>query len=359
MSASRVRLQLAVVFGGASTEHEISVRSARAVLAALDRDRYEPIPLGVTPEGVWLSPPETALLLDTIEAGAPERVAGLEEHGPRIRPQIMEALAGADAVFPLIHGRGGEDGSVQGLLELTGLPYVGAGVAASATGMDKELTKVVLLRAGLPVPAYCRVTEHAWRADPGRVLRQLAHLPCPLFVKPANGGSSVGTSKVRSQDAIAAAIDEALRHDGKALVEQAISGREIECGVLGNAAPRASALGEIRYRREFYDYIAKYDDPSTELIVPADILARVGQRMTEMACAAFQAIGCAGMARVDFFLEEGPGSNDGIWLSEINTIPGFTSVSMFPRVWEAAGLSFRALIDQLVQLAQERHEEGR
>ncbi len=353
MSARAERLKLAVVFGGASTEHVVSVRSARAVLQALDHDRFQPLPLGVTRRGVWLRPAETAALLDAMDQGAAECVTGAEGRGLLSRPQVLDALAAADVVFPLIHGRGGEDGALQGLLELAGLPYVGAGVTASAIGMDKDVLKSLLLRAGLPVTPYRLVSEDAWNADSVAITRQLTQLTYPLFVKPANGGSSVGIGKVHSREELEPALRDAFRHDRKVLVEQGVDGREIECGLLGNAEPEASPLGEIRYDREFYDYVAKYEDPATELLVPADVPADIAARVQAMACTAFQAIGCAGMARVDFFL-----ASDGeVWVSELNTIPGFTGMSMFPRVWEAAGVPFPALIERLVDLALERFEE--
>lgn len=362
MSAARDRLRLAIVFGGASVEHRVSVRSAMAVLAALDRDRFEALPFGVTQDGTWLRPVESEALLTQIAEGAPECVSGVSGEGLLARPQTLEALATADVVFPLIHGSGGEDGTLQGLLELAGLPYVGAGVAASAIGMDKDLMKTLLARTGIPLVPYRLVTREAWSDDSESVVRTLAELPYPLFVKPANGGSSVGITKVTTREDIDEAIVEALRHDRKVLVEQGVAGREIECAVLGNAAPEASPLGEIRYAREFYDYAAKYEDPGTELIVPADVPASTVERVQAMARAAFLAIDCAGMARVDFFVAEDEEGSEGgaeaaVWLSEINTIPGFTSMSMFPRLWEQAGLAFPALIERLVDLALERHAD--
>ena len=347
------RLKIAVVFGGASTEHTVSVRSARAVLAAMDRDRYEPLPLGITRDGVWLRPQETEALLTAMANGAPECVRGAEGQGALARPQALESLATAAVVFPLVHGRGGEDGSLQGLLELAGLPYVGAGVTASAVGMDKAIMKALLEQAGLRVAPYRVVTADDWPAERSEIIGGLSELGFPCFAKPSNGGSSVGITRVESREELGAAVDEALRTDRKALVERAIAGRELECAVLGNAQPQASPVGEVRYPGRFYDYAAKYDDPQTELLAPAPVAKEVSEQVRLMALAAFRAIDCAGMARVDFFLE----ADGTAWVNEINTIPGFTDVSMFPRLWETAGLPFPALIERLVTLALERHAE--
>ena len=357
MSGERGRLTVGIVFGGASPEHEVSVRSARSVLAFLDRDRFTPLPLAVSRQGVWLPPSESAAVLQAMDEGAPEAAAGGEAAGGGLlaRRDALAALTQCAVVFPLIHGPGGEDGRLQGLLELAERPYVGAGVAASAIGMDKDLMKSLFVRAGLPVTQYRLVTAEGWRAAPTTSARTLDELGYPLFVKPANGGSSLGIEKVHSRETLDHAICGALRYDRRVLVEPAIAGREIECAVLGNAQPEASPLGEVRPHREFYDYAAKYEDPATELIVPADLPVPLGDRIREMAVAAFQAIDGAGMARVDFFLE----ADHTVWVNEINTIPGFTSVSMFPRLWEAAGLTYPELITRLLGLAIERHEGRR
>ena len=347
------RTRLAILLGGDSSEHTISVRSARAVLGAVDRNRYEVLPFGITRGGALMRPAETEEALLAIDDGAPEEIVGAAGRGLLARPQALEALSTADIVFPLVHGRGGEDGAIQGLLELAGLPYVGAGVAGSALGMDKELSKSLLARTGIPVAPYQLVTYDAWQADAEGLTRAISELRYPLFAKPANGGSSVGISRAATREDIAGAVAEALRFDRKVLVEQSIDGREIECAVLGNSNPQASPLGEISYTREFYDYEAKYEDATTQLIAPVELPAAQTAQIQAMAVAAFQALDCAGMARVDFFLEAG----GDVWLNEINTIPGFTDVSMFPRLWRTAGVSFPALIDRLVQLAFERHEE--
>ncbi len=348
------RTRLAIIFGGASAAHAVSVRSARAVIAAVDRERFDVLPFGITRDGAWMRPTETQALLDAIDRGAAEEVVGAAGVGVLARPQALEALSTAEVVFPLVHGRTGEDGSLQGLFELADLPYVGAGVAASAIGMDKELTKTLLARTGIEIVPYQLLTHEAWRAESEAALRSIAELGYPLFVKPANGGSSVGISKIDSREELAAAVDEAFRYDRKVLVEQGIDGREIECAVLGNAEPEASPLGEITYTREFYDYEAKYADAGTTLIAPADLPEQVAETIQAQARAAFQAIDCAGLARVDFFVE----GDDRIWLNEINTIPGFTDVSMFPRLWAEAALPFPALIERLVELAFARHQEA-
>ena len=347
------RTRLGIVFGGTSTEHAVSVRSARAVMGAIDPDRFEIVPFGITRQGAWMRPSETRELLDLIDSGAPEEVVGAEGVGVLARPQALETLASVEVAFPLVHGQNGEDGSLQGLFELADLPYVGAGVAASAVGMDKELTKTMIGRTGIQVVPYRLLTRHDWHADPKAVARDIADLGYPLFTKPANGGSSVGISKVHSREELAPAIEDAFHRDRRILIEQGIDGREIECAVLGNEEPEASPLGEITFTHEFYDYDAKYADAGTTLIAPADLPASVADTIRAQARAAFQAIDCAGMARVDFFVD----ANHEIWLNEINTIPGFTDVSMFPRLWAEAGLDFASLIARLVDLAFARHEE--
>jgi len=255
-------------------------------------------------------------------------------------------------VFPVVHGTQGEDGTVQGLLELAGLPYVGAGVLASAVGMDKAIMKRVFREGGLPVVPFAVVTRHQWQRDPESV--EVPGFPC--FVKPANGGSSLGITKVKVKGELAAALEVALKLDRKAIVEAAIDARELECSVLGNDEPEASAVGEIVPKREFYDYEAKYFDDRTELWIPAPIPDEVADRVRSLAVQAFQAVDCSGMARVDFFMRR---ADNTIFINEINTIPGFTNVSMYPKLWEAAGVSYPELVDRLIQLAIERHRESR
>jgi D-alanine-D-alanine ligase len=328
-------------------------------MAAIDQDRFQAVPMGITKDGTWLTPRETQAALTAIRG---ERMGslstgshGLEETSARgFTGQALAALRKLDVLFPLVHGTYGEDGSLQGLLEMLGIPYVGAGVTASALGMDKALQQMVFRQASLPVPHSLVLTWPQWKNERTAVVRQIEReLGYPCFVKPACGGSSIGTVKARSQEDLADGLAEALRYDRKALVEQAIEGRHIECSVLGNDDPQASPLGEIVFARDFYDYVAKYEDPRTRLIIPADLPPEVSDRLRALAIAVFKIIDCAGMGRVDFFLTQ-----DGqAYINEINTIPGFTPVSMYPKLWEAAGLSYRDLITQLIALGLERHQE--
>ena len=346
-------LRVGILFGGRSPEHEVSVVSAQGVMGAIDRERFQVVPLGVTKDGAWLTAEETQTALAAVNA---ERLASLTASPAAvgIRPQVLAALGELDVVFPLVHGTFGEDGSLQGLLEMLDVAYVGAGVAASAVGMDKALQQMILRQAGLPVPQSLVVTAGRWREEGPALAREVeGQLGYPCFVKPANSGSSIGTTKVRSREDLADAMAEAFRFDRKALIEQAIEGRQVECSVLGNDHPQASPLGEIVFTREFYDYAAKYEDPTTRLIIPAELPADLVRSLQAMAIAAFQAVDCAGMGRVDFFL--GPDGQP--YLNEINTIPGFTPVSMYPKLWEAADLSYRDLITRLIELGLERHRE--
>ena len=347
---------MGILFGGRSAEHEVSIVSARGVMAALDPDHFRAVPIGVTRQGTWLTPAQTEQALASIQR---ERLRALEEplgDGILYRAQALGALRRIDVVFPLIHGTNGEDGTLQGLLELASVPYVGAGVAASALGMDKALQKAVLRQQGFPLPDDLVVLASRWRADPVAVARQVeVAIAYPCFVKPASGGSSIGTSKARSREDLDEALAEAFRYDRKALVEAAVEGRQVEVAVLGNDEPEASPVGEVTFTGEFYDYHAKYEDPNTQLHIPADIPADIAEHARELALAAYKAIDCAGLARVDFFLTpEGY-----LALNEVNTIPGFTPMSMYPKLWEQAGLSYRELITRLIELALERHREKR
>jgi len=353
--------RIAVLFGGRSAEHEVSVVSARSVIDALDPERFAAVPIGIAKDGSWhlmAGPPALqpgAGRLPGVEDGAGtavelDRTAGAGE----------TALVGADGsrepvdvVFPLLHGPFGEDGTIQGMLELAGIPYVGAGVLASALGMDKALQKVVLAANGIPVVPHVVVPERDWEDDPEDVEAKAAHLGFPLFAKPAALGSSVGIAKVKRPEDLRPALEEAFRFGPKALLERSVEGaREIECGVLGNDDPVASVAGEILPSGEFYDYAAKYLDEATRLVIPADLSKPVAEEVQRLAVAAFRAIDCEGMARVDFFLRD----PDELILNEINTIPGFTEVSMYPKLWEASGVSYAELVDRLVELAVERHD---
>ena len=347
------RLRLGVIFGGQSVEHEVSVYSAQHVAEAA-AERYEVVLIGVTKTGVWLTPDESKQQLARDEADFKKSLQSPGEAGVLARTDALSVLNEIDVAFPLIHGVFGEDGTLQGLLELAGLPYVGAGVAASAIGMDKALMKRILKQAGLNVADHIVVRSTQYRAGGDEIARAVeASIGYPAFVKPANGGSSVGISKVRSREDLGRALCLGFRHDRKVLVEKAISGREIECAVLGNDDPQPSPLGEIRYTGEFYDYAAKYLDTDTELIVPADVDAETAQRIQGLAVEGYRALDCAGMGRMDFFL-----TDDGeVYIDEINTLPGFGPVSMYPLLWQQAGLSYGDLIEKLVQLGLERHGE--
>ena len=347
---------LGIVLGGASVEHTISVRSARAVISAANPNHWRTVPFTVSRRGRWLTPEESRSRLDAIESGAPEEIA--EPRGrsaPSITPETSSALLQCDAVFPLIHGATGEDGMLQGFLETLDIPYVGAGVAASAIAMDKARCKQTLRDAGIPVAPSFVITCDDWRTDPVSVTRRAAELGYPYFVKPSRGGSSIGISMVSSREESAEAIASAFACDSEVLIEEAMpSPREIECGVLGTVggrSPVVSSLGEIRTTREFYDYEAKYEDPETQLIAPADVDPATATRMQEIALNAFRAIGAEGMVRADFLV----GPDGRMWLGELNTIPGFTSASMYPRLFEVDGLPLPELVDRLVELGIERH----
>jgi len=350
------KLRLGVIFGGASGEHEVSVVSAQHVMVAVDRERFDVVPIGVSKTGAWLTPEETMAQMG--EPSAPYkktlRLPGAD--GLLACAAGLMALSTIDVAFPLIHGPGGEDGTLQGLLELAEVPYVGAGVGASAVGLDKALMKALLRDAGLPVVDYLVVTQSRWEKEEEAVAAEIeGRLPYPIFVKPANGGSSVGITKVRSREDLGDAVSEAFRYDRKLVIEKGVECREIECAVLGNEEPEASGLGEIRYQGEFYDYAAKYLDSSTELIAPAKAPPDVESRIRQIAVDAFRAIDCAGMARVDCFLT----AQGEVFVDELNTVPGFTPVSMYPRLWQVAGLSYSGLISRLVDLGRERFNQRR
>lgn len=356
-----MRLRVAVLFGGRSAEHEISCLSARSVIDALDPERYEVIPVGITKEGRWVllpaGPPAPAadgpLPSVTPEAG-PEVVLD-QEPGARALVAADGSRIGIDVVFPVLHGPFGEDGSIQGLLETADVPYVGSGVLASAVGMDKAVQKTLYRAVGLPVVEHVVVREREWRTDPSAVEARAEALGYPRFAKPAALGSSVGVTKVRRPEELAAALEEAFRYGRKALLERAVEGaREIECAVLGNDEPEASICGEIVPRgHEFYSYEAKYlDESGAELLIPAPVDAATTEEVRRLAVAAFRAIDAAGMARVDLLL----GRDGRVFVNEVNTIPGFTRISMYPKLWEASGVPYPKLVDRLIELGLERHE---
>jgi D-alanine-D-alanine ligase len=354
------RLRIGVVFGGRSGEHEVSLASATSVLAALNREKYEIVPIGIAPDGRWISSSGALRMLKakTSLEGEPERFLVPEPNRQALisadgRPGNPLPL---DVVFPVIHGSFGEDGSLQGLLELANLPYVGAGVLGSALGMDKIAQKQVLQHAGFPVAKYLWFLSSAFRKNPRRIVRDCEKkLHYPLFVKPANTGSSVGISKAHTRSELLHGLEQAADFDRRVIVEQGVAGaREIECSVLGNDEPVASVLGEIVPSNEFYDYEAKYVDGKSAAIIPAPLPRVLGGKIRAMAVAAFKAIDCAGMARVDFFVARRTGR---IVLNELNTIPGFTSISMYPKLWEASGIPYSQLLDRLIALAIERHRQ--
>ncbi len=354
------KLRVGIVFGGRSTEHEVSVASATTVLQALDPSRYVPVLIGVGHDGRWhVAEAEAELLPGAVIGNAKSRTsfAGLRSGLELLDcSDARSALAAPlDAVFPIIHGRGGEDGSLQGLLELAGIPYVGCGVLATALCMDKVLQKAVLRDAGVPVVPCREISRHSAQLSTSAFIEAVEEaFPYPLFVKPTNTGSSVGVSKVRSRAHLQNAIKEASRYDHDILVEPGIEAREIECSVLGGHAPQASVLGEIRYPGEFYDYEAKYASEATQLVIPADVTPGQSEEMRALALAAFRALKCWGMARVDFFLAKRSGR---IFLNELNSLPGFTDASMFPKLWEATGIALPELVDRLIELALERQHE--
>jgi D-alanine-D-alanine ligase len=352
--------RIAIVFGGRSAEHEVSVISAGSVLAALDPERYEVITIGIDKEGRWhylnALPARTPGALPAVRQEQGQGVSLSRQPGDAALITDDGTRREIDVVFPVLHGPFGEDGTIQGMLELAGIPYVGAGVLGSALGIDKAVQKVLFQAAGLPVVPHEVVLDREWERDRTGVQARAQRLRLPVFVKPATLGSSVGITKVKREEDLPAAIEEALSFAGKALVERSMEGaREIECAVLGNDDPIASLPGEIIPEGEFYDYRAKYVDEGTVLRVPAELPEAVTEKIQRMSVAAFRAIDGAGMARVDFFLS----GTDDVVVNEINTIPGFTPVSMYPMMWEASGLSYPELIDRLVELAIERHDKER
>ncbi|MSQ30817.1 MAG: D-alanine--D-alanine ligase [Dehalococcoidia bacterium] len=350
------RQRLGVIFGGRSVEHEVSVVSARGVMREADPERFEVVPFGITRHGAWLTPDETRARLARVEAGETRSLGEDAGAGVFATPDVTALLREMDAVFPIVHGTFGEDGTLQGLLEMAELPYVGSGVAASAAGMDKALMRAVFAAHGVPQTAYLVLADEETRAPSSDTIRRIEQeLGYPCFVKPANGGSSIGVARAGSREDFGEALAGAARYDRKVLVEAAVTGREVECAVLGNHAPEPSPLGEIRPTTTFYDYDAKYLDDSAELIVPAQVDPESAERVRALAVRAYRALDCAGLARVDFFLE--PGGD--VKCIEVNTLPGFTPISMYPRLWQEAGLSYRDLISRLVDLAFERFEEVR
>ena len=378
------RLRIGIIYGGRSSEHAVSLASAAAIFANLDRERYEPVPIRIEQDGRWVlaeHPPTLASAADTIkharlESGRAaratrelhlvahpgdetmltvERGVGADSGSDDAGHAIVTGLA-LDLIFPIVHGPYGEDGTLQGLLELANIPYVGAGVLAAAVAMDKAVMKVLFAASGLPIVRHDVLLRRDWQADRAAIVSELTgRLRFPLFVKPANLGSSVGISRAMDRDTLSSAIDLAAEFDRKIVVEEGVTPcREIECAVLGNSDPEVSVPGEVIPSRDFYDYEAKYLDDSSEMVIPAALTPGQTDKIQRLAIAAFRAIDGAGMARVDLLLKRNTGR---IFLNEINTHPGFTTISMYSKMWAASGLSYPALLDRLIALANERHTE--
>jgi len=348
------KIRVGVIFGGQSGEHEVSLTSAQGIMAAMNRDKYEIVPIGITKSGQWLTGNDVHRQLLEMAAAHP-MIA------PKIQPPAqaltltMPQIGPLDVVFPVLHGTFGEDGTVQGLFELLGIPYVGSGVAASAVTMDKALSKDIFRSHGLPIVIHRVFLRQQWQQNPDIVITECeAAMPYPMFVKPANLGSSVGVHKANNRDALRAGLTDAARYDRKLIVEQGLDAREIEVSVLGNDHPIASLPGEIIPSREFYSYAAKYLDQSSELLIPAPVSPEYVELFQKLAVMAFQALDCAGLARCDFLLDKQTGE---VFVNELNTMPGFTPISMYPKLWAASGLSYSELIDRLITLALERHAD--
>ena len=386
------KLRVGILFGGRSGEHEVSLLSAASVLQAIDKDKYEVVPIGITKDGRWLTADDAENLLQgklileprQLRAGDPETTqsAAVLARGEAVvvPPEPVRRQRGlvpfqtdvaltrrasdrainVDVIFPVLHGTFGEDGTIQGLLELADIAYVGAGVLGSAAGMDKDIMKSLFLAAGLPIVKHVSILRSAWQKEPEKVENFVASkLKYPVFVKPANLGSSVGISKAHNRTELGPAIEEAAKFDRKIVIEQGVGGkknkaREIECSVLGNDEPAASVPGEIVPVKEFYDYNAKYLDEGSELIIPAKLTKAETKKVQQLAVQSFKAVDCSGLARVDFLMD--PATRK-IYLNEINTMPGFTAISMYPKLWAASGLEYSDLIDRLIQFGLERHAE--
>jgi len=379
------KLRVGVLFGGRSGEHEVSLLSAASILKAIDRKKFEVVPIGITKEGRWLGAADAHGLLEgdqavkarDLRAGDPDATPGarlLQEGMPTLMaPQPAAASTGElkrrladkssalDVVFPVLHGTFGEDGTIQGLFELAGIAYVGSGVLGSSAGMDKDVMKRLFAQAGLPIVKHVTVLRSQWEGSPRKTIALIeSALKYPLFVKPANLGSSVGISKAHDRKELGPALDEAARYDRKLVVEQGVVGkksgaRELEVAVLGNDDPKASVVGEIIPGKEFYDYEAKYLSEGSVPVIPAKLPSAEAKKIREMAIAAFRACDLAGLARVDFLME--PDGKRRIYINEVNTLPGFTQISMYPKLWEASGIKYTDLITQLIELALERHKE--
>jgi len=367
MPEKKQKIRVGLVFGGRSGEHEVSLASATSVMANLDKEKYDVVPIGITKEGSWLLGVTPPWLLEAEQGAGHEE--GLEQStavtltgDPSLRRLIpvrgseqLGAEGALDVVFPVLHGTYGEDGALQGLLEMANVPYVGCGVLGSALGMDKEKMKMIFSSVGLPVVEALTYRRNEWERSPEEIMDAVEQrLGYPCFVKPVNLGSSVGVNKAHNRDELAHAIRVAAEYDRKIIVERGINCRELECSVLGNDEPIASIVGEVVPSNEFYDYNAKYIDGKSHVIIPAAIPQATAEQVRRWAVQAFTALDLSGLSRVDFFLEKETGQ---VFINEVNTIPGFTQISMYPKLWEASGLSYAQLLDRLVELAIERHED--
>jgi D-alanine-D-alanine ligase len=356
MTPEKKRLRVGILFGGRSGEHEVSLASAASVIRGLDPEKYEAVPIGITKEGHWLVGSAAQKMLPEVLKGGQRVMMTADPTDAALIP--LDRSGGGqriDVVFPVMHGTYGEDGTIQGLLDLAGLPFVGAGVLGSAIGMDKDVAKRLLQVAEIPVVPWIAVQRADWERHPKEIQTTLEKkFKYPMFVKPATLGSSVGMTKVHSREELAPALNLAAEFAMKILVEKCIVGREIEVSVLGNHDPKASIPGEIVPHREFYDYTAKYLEEGSQILIPAKLKPPQVKTIQTYAVEAFRALELSGMARVDFFVEKKAGK---IYLNEVNTIPGFTSISMYPKMWEASGMPFRQLIDKLIELAREMHRE--
>src|SRR5712691_6562619 len=364
---AKKKLRIGLVFGGRSGEHEVSLASATSVMANLDSDKYEVVPIGITKQGSWLLGTEPARLLETEQSvsastGTEETTAVTLTGDPSLRRLIplqsseqLKDNGALDVILPVLHGTYGEDGALQGLLEMANVPYVGCGVLGSALGMDKEKMKMIFQRVSLPVGDFLVYRRSQWERAPEPIMDAIEQrLGYPCFVKPVNLGSSVGVNKAHDRAELLHFINEAAEYDRKIIIEKGIDCREVECAVLGNDEPIASVVGEVISSNEFYDYRAKYIDGKSQIIIPADIPQAAAEEVRRQAVAAFLALDLSGLARVDFFLEK---ETVRVYINEVNTLPGFTQISMYPKLWEASGLPYSQLLDRLIELAIERHED--
>ena len=366
--AEKKKIRVGLVFGGRSGEHEVSLSSSNAVITNLDPEKYEVVPLGITKEGSWLlgTKPQQLLAAEHGAATNPfdtaQTTAVTLTGDPNVRGLIpvqsgsdLGNQGALDVIFPVMHGTYGEDGSLQGLLDMANIPYVGCGVLGAALGMDKEKMKMIFQQVGLPIVEYYAFRRNEWERAPENIMDESERrLGYPVFVKPVNLGSSVGINKAHDRQELEHAINVAAEFDRKIVIERGINCRELECGVLGNDEPLASVVGEIAASNEFYDYRAKYIDGKSQAIIPADIPQELAEEIRRQAVLAFSALDLSGLSRVDFFLEKETGK---VYINEVNTMPGFTEISMYPKLWEASGLPYAQLLDRLIELAIERHED--